>query len=771
MKIDRLSSILLGLAFGLGGLLVAASPAKAQITSLGASAPVPSGVLGAVDYDDKHHVYLHTWEYQSRVWGRFVGADGTVLGASFIVSTHVASNGFAGRPKVAYSRGTSADEFLVLYVSDFNAFNTASNVFGQIVKYTGQGPTGGTLVGDFIAVSPLFSNSTLLQILDAVVFNPITSRFLVVWEEAPAGYEVVARHVGLDGSPAGDAWNVSTSPGSQGMSQVAFDSQRNLYLVAYVGDGAPGLPALGTFGRILDGNSAQPTSGIIVLGAGYGIEPSVAYLPARDGFIVAWTMFKPDRAVMARTVPSTYTDTLPEAAYLALDTPGGDGAASVAYDPVSRFALVAAMSDPKYIRGALLNSIGAPQTAAFVLGTSAAASGSYYPTVKPAEGGVVGLIYVVDYTFAILERFQLADGGSPPPPPPPPPPSCTIAISDNSTGIPGAAYSGALSISTGAGCDWVAVPQVPWLSVSTSSGSGPGGLQWTAQGNWSGAARSGTILIAGGTASRTLTVGQAAFSAPLGDFNADSHIDLIWQNRATGNLALWKMNGFNLMSGDSLNPAAVGDTGWKIVAAVDLDKDGATDLLWQHDTGYLAVWRMHGDTLASGELITQTPLSDTRWHVVGAGDIDRDGNADIVWQHDDGRVAVWYMRGTTYLSGEVIAQSLSDQAWRVVGVADMNGDGNVDLVWHHSTTGAVAVWLMNRMHLMDARLLNDSAPDTNWHLRGLGDFDGDGDVDVLWQNDVTGALAAWVMNGLSVQAGAILNMTVPDTNWKIVAPR
>jgi hypothetical protein len=159
------------LALTVAASVLAPSVAAAQITSLGASTLAPSGVLGSFDYDDKHHVYLHAWEFQNRVWGRFIGADGAVLGQSFIVSAAVASSGFAGRPRVAYTRGSAADEFLVVYASDIYSVGRSSNVFGQIVRYTGTGPTGGTIDPGYIALSPYFSNSTLLQILDAVVFN------------------------------------------------------------------------------------------------------------------------------------------------------------------------------------------------------------------------------------------------------------------------------------------------------------------------------------------------------------------------------------------------------------------------------------------------------------------------------------------------------------------------------------------------------------------------------------------------------------------------
>ena len=40
------------------------------------------------------------------------------------------------------------------------------------------------------------------------------------------------------------------------------------------------------------------------------------------------------------------------------------------------------------------------------------------------------------------------------------------------------------------------------------------------------------------------------------------------------------------------------------------------------------------------------PVSDANWKVVGVGDIDGDGFADIAWRHAvTGQLAIWYMRG------------------------------------------------------------------------------------------------------------------------------
>jgi FG-GAP repeat len=33
-------------------------------------------------------------------------------------------------------------------------------------------------------------------------------------------------------------------------------------------------------------------------------------------------------------------------------------------------------------------------------------------------------------------------------------------------------------------------------------------------------------------------------------------------------------------------------------------------------------------------------------------------------------------------------------AWRIAGVGDFNGDGNADLVWENTVTGQRAIWLL-----------------------------------------------------------------------------
>ncbi len=59
------------------------------------------------------------------------------------------------------------------------------------------------------------------------------------------------------------------------------------------------------------------------------------------------------------------------------------------------------------------------------------------------------------------------------------------------------------------------------------------------------------------------------------------------------------MNGDALQQSMYLNPNQVPDKLWKIVAIADMNGDGKADLVWQHDQGWLSVWFMNGVNLIS----------------------------------------------------------------------------------------------------------------------------------------------------------------------------
>jgi hypothetical protein len=58
--------------------------------------------------------------------------------------------------------------------------------------------------------------------------------------------------------------------------------------------------------------------------------------------------------------------------------------------------------------------------------------------------------------------------------------------------------------------------------------------------------------------------------------------------------------------------------------------------------------------------------------------------------------------------------------------------------------------------------------DLNWDIGGTGDFDSDGQTDILWRNGATGENAVWLMNGTNLTQG-VLTTPVADLNWQIVA--
>jgi hypothetical protein len=116
---------------------------------------------------------------------------------------------------------------------------------------------------------------------------------------------------------------------------------------------------------------------------------------------------------------------------------------------------------------------------------------------------------------------------------------------------------------------------------------------------------------------------------------------------------------------------------------------------------------MDGVTRKGGTLTTPPDPGDPSWVVSGAGDFDGDGRVDIPWRHREaGQLVVWYMEGTTMTSGTFTTPpALDDLRWKLVGTGDFNGDGDVDIVWRHNQAGENVVWLMDGVVLQSGVVL------------------------------------------------------------------
>ena len=66
---------------------------------------------------------------------------------------------------------------------------------------------------------------------------------------------------------------------------------------------------------------------------------------------------------------------------------------------------------------------------------------------------------------------------------------------------------------------------------------------------------------------------------------------------------------------------------------------------------------------------------------------------NIVWRNTDGQVHHWLIEAGERQGGYDIWKPVGSE-WRLAGVGDVDGDGNEDLVWEHQTDRRVHVWKM-----------------------------------------------------------------------------
>jgi len=207
--------------------------------------------------------------------------------------------------------------------------------------------------------------------------------------------------------------------------------------------------------------------------------------------------------------------------------------------------------------------------------------------------------------------------------------------------------------------------------------------------------------------------------------------------------------------------------------------DRRPDLVWFNEsTRQIAAWHMGGtlgnQAVMGGELLS-TPALPAGWHIVGSFSA-RPGETELFLQSDSGQLAMWVFNGRTLQSGVFLnPRMVSDTNWKVRAVGDFNHDGQADLVWQYVPTGMVAIWFMNGNNLgSTATGAGGGLPGSEWEIFGTGDSDLDGELDLYWQHRTTGMLAVWRLfydshfNYLLLKSADSLSVSPSDPGWRAV---
>ncbi|NJR70607.1 MAG: hypothetical protein HC771_19690 [Synechococcales cyanobacterium CRU_2_2] len=273
------------------------------------------------------------------------------------------------------------------------------------------------------------------------------------------------------------------------------------------------------------------------------------------------------------------------------------------------------------------------------------------------------------------------------------------------------------------------------------------------------------------TQSFSLTAGRALLVS--NDANGDLTTDLVFRNTATGQSAL-SLSGATTPTATSFGPA-IRDAKWEIQAVGNFNKDGLSDFVWRNTaTGQNVIWLgggVEGSNALVNGAVALDPVTDRKWEIAGAGDFNNDTISDLLWYNKtDNQLSVWYTDATnpaTTASRATIATSQDAAGLTLEATGDFDGNGDWDLLWSNQA-GALSIWFMDGVQRVGQATpvlgTNEQpiAKPQGFYIAGTGNFDTGATSDIAFISSNGASTQTWLMDGDQLSA-APLSSSTPST--------